>query len=120
MRELGFAAVGLLLAGGCGTQAAPSSLVVPTDDGPGVQSAVCEPDRAARCVGPGNCQGGKLCGSDGTYGPCACDGDAGSVPDANFADGMPFDAGDSANAGDADAHEVGADGEGPELDSGGG
>jgi hypothetical protein len=62
---------------------------VPADDGGPITTGVCEPDTAAKCVGPDHCPGGALCGPDGTWGPCACDGDAGEIPDAR----SPSDAG---------------------------
>jgi hypothetical protein len=94
---------------GCSSQAAPAGV---PDGSPGYEVPVCEPNKAARCVGPGGCAGGKLCGPDGTYGACTCDGDAGRIPpppDAPDAHGAT-DAPDAPDATDVtDVGDVAAD-----------
>jgi hypothetical protein len=85
-------------------------ILVPKDDGPGQQSQVCEPNHAAKCVGPHGCPGGKLCGPDGTYGVCACDGDAGTLTEAGE-DGSTPPAADGAPDGSAAPDVTQGDGE---------
>jgi hypothetical protein len=71
------------------TSSSPASTI--PDSSPGYQVPVCEPNTAAKCVGKGGCSGGMLCGQDGTYGECACDGDAGMAPDSAIPDSTILD-----------------------------
>lgn len=57
------------------------------DGGSGGSSGVCAPGQSVACVGPGGCEGGQVCRSDGAgYEPCECapggDGGSGGVQDA--------------------------------------
>jgi hypothetical protein len=90
-------AVGAL--GGCG------------DDDAGVPR--CTPGAAAACTCPSGAAGAQTCGADGTFGPCACETDAGAE-DAGRDDAgrPPRDAG-------GDGGDVLPDGGMPGTDAGG-
>ena len=80
----------------------PAPMMTVPDGSPGYEVPPCEPNTAAKCVGKGGCKGGKLCGPDGTYGVCACDGDAGMAPDGETLDAPATDVAASPDGGTPD------------------
>lgn len=60
--------------------------------------ATCVTGQSVACTGTGGCSGSQVCGADGTFGPCACDGDDAGPVDGGPPDAGPGDAGTDAPA----------------------
>ncbi|MBI3206197.1 MAG: hypothetical protein HYZ29_31970 [Myxococcales bacterium] len=85
---------GLSLTGGCGGDTDGDGSAGTSTGGAGS----CTPGETRTCVGPGACQGGQLCGANGSWGSCDC-GAGGAGGSAGSAGGSTGGAGGGAGAG---------------------